>query len=257
MQKLAQKWKEKTDATQLKVERNSYLRMIDGLLYGEDPKQGYVDNGVFYHPVLKFQFPLPTQWTFQNTPQQVQMGQPDGDAIMMLNLAPGNSLEDAARSLLENNGLTVVESNKGTVNDLPALIMVADVQLQEGQAQQQTQQIRTLTYLIQYEKNIYAIMGVSTTQNFKQYTSTFTKTMKNFAPLTDASKINVAPERIDIREVNQAASLSQILQGFDMPEDRLEELAVLNGMELNEQVPQGTLIKTVVRSDEEATARKP
>nr|WKN38864.1 M48 family metalloprotease [Tunicatimonas sp. TK19036] len=256
VQELAQKWKEKTDAATLEVGRNSYLRMIDGLLYGEDPKQGYVEKGVFYHPVLKFQFPLPSQWTFQNTPQQVQMGQPDGAAIMTLSLAPGNSLQNAAQAIVQNNNLSIVESDEGSVNGLPALVMVADVQTQQGQPQQQ-QQVRTLIYLIQYEGNIYNIMGISTAQNFNKFTSTFTRTMKNFAPLTDASKLNVAPERIDIREVRQTSTLSQALKGFDMPTDRLEELAVLNGMELNEQVSQGTLIKTVVRGDEVATAQEP
>jgi len=38
----------------LTVNRNSYLEMIDGILYGPDPRQGYTDNHVFYHPELKF-----------------------------------------------------------------------------------------------------------------------------------------------------------------------------------------------------------
>ena len=100
-------------------------------------------------------------------------------------------------------------------------------------------------------------MGISTAQNFNKFTSTFTKTMKNFAPLTDASKLNVAPEQIDIRKVGQTATLSQVLKGFGMANDRLEELAVLNGMELNEEVKKGMLIKTVVRGDEIATAQEP
>ena len=134
VQELSQKWKKKTDATQLDVGRDSYLLKIDGLLYGEDPKQGYVENGVFYHPVLKFQFPLPSQWTFQNTPQQVQMGQPDGAAVMTMSLAPGNSLEEAAQAIVQNNNLAVVESDKGSVNGLPALVVVADVQAQQARA---------------------------------------------------------------------------------------------------------------------------
>src|SRR5690606_22400229 len=47
--KLADKWQRKTDDTQLEVNADRYLRMIDGIVYGEDPKQGFVENQVFYH----------------------------------------------------------------------------------------------------------------------------------------------------------------------------------------------------------------
>jgi predicted Zn-dependent protease len=49
----------------LKVNRDSYLKMIDGIIYGEDPAQGYVEGSKFYHPVMKFQFDIPNgQYTF-------------------------------------------------------------------------------------------------------------------------------------------------------------------------------------------------
>ena len=61
------------DPATLKVNRNNYLKMIDGIIYGEDPKQGYVENSVFYHPELKFQFNVPASWQLLNTPSQIQM----------------------------------------------------------------------------------------------------------------------------------------------------------------------------------------
>ncbi len=57
--KLAEDWKRKVKSSSLKVNRNSYLKMIDGIVYGEDPKQGFIEQNVFYHPVLKFQFDIP------------------------------------------------------------------------------------------------------------------------------------------------------------------------------------------------------
>ncbi|WKN45573.1 M48 family metalloprotease [Tunicatimonas pelagia] len=258
VQQLAQKWKKKTKADNLEVGRNSYLRMIDGMIYGEDPNQGYLEAGVFYHPVLKFQFPTPQGWTFQNTPQQVQMAHKEGRAIMTLSLSQGNSLEEAGQALVQNNNLSVIQSDRGNVNGLPALSILADVQPQQTQGQpqqQQQQQIRLLTYLIQYGGNIYNITGISTQQDFNQFSNTFTNTMKNFAELTDQSKINVQPERISIQEVPRTATLSQTLKSFNMANDRLEELAILNGMQLNEQVQQGMLIKTVTRDNADAFAQ--
>ena len=87
--KLAEKWQQKANLTNPEINRESYLRMIDGLIYGEDPKQGFVENNIFYHPVMKFQFPLPRDWSFQNTPAQVQMAQKDGKAMMAFRLGAG------------------------------------------------------------------------------------------------------------------------------------------------------------------------
>ncbi|HET9277840.1 MAG TPA: M48 family metalloprotease, partial [Flavitalea sp.] len=94
--KLATEWKQKLNLTNAQVNRNSYLKKIEGLIYGEDPKQGYLENNVFYHPVLKFQFAVPAGWSFQNSPTQVQLAPKDGKAFMILTLAKGNSLQEAA-----------------------------------------------------------------------------------------------------------------------------------------------------------------
>ena len=63
---LALAWKQKLDLNDPKVGRNSYLQMIDGLVYGEDPRQGFVENNTFNHPELKFVFDVPQGWAHQN-----------------------------------------------------------------------------------------------------------------------------------------------------------------------------------------------
>jgi predicted Zn-dependent protease len=220
--------------------------MIDGIIYGEDPKQGFVENSVFYHPVLKFQFGIPQQWAVQNTPQAVQMAQPDGKAMMMMTLAQGNSLENAAQTMLQNYQLTVLESKQDQVNGLPAIKLVADQvpQQQQGQPKQQAS-VRVLIYLIQYGGNIYSLLGASAPKDFNSFARVFQGSMESFRELTDPSKLNKQPQRIHIKEVPQNGSLRQALRSFNTKEDRMEELATLNGMTLNENVQRGQLIKTV------------
>jgi predicted Zn-dependent protease len=75
---LATEWKQKTNLTDPKINRETYLRRIEGMVYGEDPREGFVEASVFYHPELKFQFPIPQGWRHQNTPQMVQMAPTDG-----------------------------------------------------------------------------------------------------------------------------------------------------------------------------------
>ncbi len=222
------------------VGRESYLRMIDGLVYGEDPRQGYVQNGVFYHPELKFEFPVPRDWQLENSPSQVQMAPKDGKALMLLSLSQAKSMPDAAQALIQKGSLTVVENRSATVNGLPAQIMLAD-----QVNQQNNTAIRVLAYFIQYNGFIYELLGLSEQKDFLNYSPTFEQSMRNFRPLADLSRVNTVPERIRIKAVNQTGTLEQALRSYNMPEARLQELAILNGMELKEQVIQGMLIKTV------------
>jgi predicted Zn-dependent protease len=248
--KEAEAWKRKTNAADLKVNRDSYLRMIDGIVYGEDPKQGFVENNVFYHPDLKFQFPVPTQWQLQNTPQQVQMGEPNGRALMMMTLAQGNSLESAAQALLQQYKLSHVESRKINVNGLSAIAVIAD----QAQQQQQGQSVRTLSYLIQYGQNIYVMLGASALGDFNSYYPLFQNTMGGFSVLNDQDKINRQPQRVRIKTVQQNGTLSQALTSFGMNQSKLKELSVLNGMQLNDQVQKGMLIKVLEGGDSKALA---
>lgn len=236
--KLAGDWKKKLDLTNPKINRESYLKLIDGIVLGEDPKQGFVENNTFYHPVLKIEFPIPTDWTLQNTPRQVQMAPKTGDALMMLSMAGGATLEEAGNTILEQYKLELVESKKETINGLPALIMIADQKQEQGT-------IRVLSSLIQFEGNIYSILGISELSKFDGYQSAFLSTIRNFKELKEAEKLNRKPDVVRIKTVPQQMTLQAALQSFNMPKERFEELAILNGMLLTDQLSKGTLIKVV------------
>jgi predicted Zn-dependent protease len=245
--KLATEWSQKLNLKDPQVNRNTYLKRIEGLVYGEDPKQGFVENSVFYHPVLKLQFPIPANWAFQNSPDKVQMAPKDGNAMMMLTLAPGKTLQEAANAVLERYSLKALESKELSVNGLPAVAIVADqvAAEQQQQTQQQQQVVRTLSYLIQYNGMIYHLIGVTSSTDFNNYLPLFTSTMGSFKELTDASKINRLPERVRIKTVKQNATLQQALLSFNVPAKRYEEFAIINGMKLTDRVAQGSLIKVI------------
>ncbi|WP_026896733.1 M48 family metalloprotease [Daejeonella oryzae] len=245
--KAATEWKQKLNLTNAQINRNTYLKRIDGIVYGEDPKQGFVESNVFYHPVLKFQFPIPTNWAYQNTPQRFQMAPKDGKAMMMLTLAPGKTLQEAASGVLQQYNLQALESKQITVNGLNAIAMVADVKAEQAQQQQQQSQqvVRTLSYVIHYGDLNYLMIGVTGSNDFNNYAPLFTNAMQNFKVLTDAAKLNKKPERVRLKTVSQAQSLQQILKFYKTEDKRLNELAILNGMKLTDSVAAGTLIKVI------------
>ena len=53
--------------------RESYLRRIDSLLYGDDPEQGVIRGRTFIHPKLGFRFTVPEGYKMRNTSAALQI----------------------------------------------------------------------------------------------------------------------------------------------------------------------------------------
>ncbi|MEZ4985847.1 MAG: M48 family metalloprotease [Saprospiraceae bacterium] len=246
---LASDWQRKNGNGQsFDVNRDSYLRMIDGLMYGEDPKQGFVENNNFYHPELKFQYPIPTGWKLANSPQQVQMASEDGKAMMILQLGQGSSLEAAAQAVNEKYKLQPTATQRRSVNGMNALEVYADLvqQGQDANGQATQQVIKTVSYYIQYGNLIYHFLGLALEADFPTYRGRMLATMGGFNNLSDPDKLNRQADHIKIQQLSKDMTLREALAFYRQPSGRMEEIAVLNGMQLTDRLRSGTLIKTVV-----------
>jgi predicted Zn-dependent protease len=244
---LAAKWKQQyaSPTTKLAVNRDQYLKMIDGLVYGEDPKQGFVENSVFYHPELKFRFPVPGGWKHQNTPQQLQLADPAGKAMMLLTTAPGTTVEEAAQAVAKQLSLQASDSRRTTINGFPALVFSGSQVQQDPQTGQQVAGVQVLGHIIQDGKTIYALLGVAAPADFPNYSSQFSSVAQGFQRLTDSDKLNRKPEVIRIKTNKLVTTLGQALTAQGIPAARHEEMAILNGMQLNERLSAGMLYKVV------------
>ncbi|PSL32488.1 M48 family metalloprotease [Dyadobacter jiangsuensis] len=230
------------------VNRDVYLRKIDGIIYGNDPQQGFVENNNFYHPSLKFQFPVPSGWQYENSPVQFQMAAKDGKSMMLFTLAQGKTLEEASQAVVKNYGLKVLDNEKATINGNPALVMVSQQveQAANGQAAAATANtIQVGTWLIQYGGNIYAIHGVASVGNYAANASQFRSVAQGFKSVSDPNILNRQPERIRIKTAQREATLRDLLKDNNQPDGKLDELAIINGMALTDKVTKGTLFKTL------------
>ncbi len=236
---LATKEQAKAGTPKLEVNREKYLRMIDGMMYGEDPQQGYTEGNVFYHPQLKFQFPTPSGWQVANSTSQVQIAPKDGKAAIIMSIAEGKSLAQAKQNAVSADSLKVLDSQNIKVNGNDAIAMTADL----------NKQVRLLMYLIEYNGLIYKFAGLSETPNFASYEGKFETCFKGFKALTDQSKINVFADKIKIVTVSKDGTLAEVLKANDQPTAKHEELAILNGLQLKDKVKKGILIKTLEKGD--------
>lgn len=239
-------WQDSLKLASYKVNTDSYLQLIDGIIYGEDPRQGYTDGNTFYHPELKFKFSYPPGWELTNAPTQVTVQPQDGRALLLFTLANQKTLQSAVDSTLAAYGLQLQRAERRTVNGLPAIITLSMQQAKD----QSTGAVSTnsvLSYFIEYGSLIYVFHGVSTEADFNNYVSTMESAMKTFDRLTDPNRINVKPKRIAVRKVQRSGTLASAFSYFGIKQDIWEELALLNNMELNDQVAAGKMIKIITQ----------
>jgi len=237
-------WQNKLSSPEWKVNQDNYLQMINGIIYGEDPRQGYVEGTTFYHPDLKFKFTYPTGWQFENLPTQVNMAPQDGKALIIFTLASQQTLRAAADSTIQQLGLTLQDSKQTTVNGLSALATLCKQVNQDQSTGQQSTNV-VLSYYIQYDKYIYVFHGVSTEADFSNYFSACESTMKTFSRLTDPSKINVRPKKLLVKKVQRTGTLTDAFRYYGIQQTEMDKMALLNNMELTDRVPAGKLIKIV------------
>lgn len=58
----------------------TYLAEVDGLLYGDDPAQGFVFGRRFAHPVMRIAFEAPPGFSLTNSPRAIRLSGPNGIA---------------------------------------------------------------------------------------------------------------------------------------------------------------------------------
>ncbi len=240
VRQLAQEWASRAPTPPTAVREAEYDAQIDGIVFDENPRQGFVENGTFYHPDLRFQFTVPQGWQLQNDAAQVLLGPQGGGAIAQMTISNQPSAEAAARAASAQQGATLVNSGATTINGLSAYQVVIDGQTQQGV-------IRAAYVFIEYNGAVYQLAGQSTQQGFSQFQNAFSQFFGSFRALTDSRILAVQPVRLSLRDVTRAATFRSLLPSNLPAGVTADELAIVNQTTLDAQVPAGTRIKTIQR----------
>ena len=244
VKRAARQWQQQLGVSRLKINRDQYLRKIDGVIFGENPQEGFVENSVFYHPALRFQVPVPSNWELKNTRILVQMTSERKDASILFAVSSARFSKQAAQEFVNKSKAVVTQSSRSTINGLPAYRLVSQHRSPKGL-------IRVLSYFIEKNKKVYVFHGMCLAKRFEVYGETFEGTMSGFRKLVDPSKLSVKPDRIRIRATLTAGTLRQALRSYGVPVSKLEELALLNGKRLDDHLPAQTLLKLIQKGRQE------
>ncbi|MES2522679.1 MAG: M48 family metalloprotease [Gemmatimonadota bacterium] len=222
---------------QTRVNRDSYLRLLDGMIFGENPRNGFFNGRTFLHPDLRFQFDLPNGWKSANLPEAVVSQSPDGGA--QLQLVPGKGTPaQAVQSFVGQQGIQVRRSGQTTINGLQAAVAEFDAQTEQGA-------LAGIATGIQYGNTTYLLIGLMAAQVAGQRGPEISASISSFRPLTDQAALNVQPAKVQIVTVPSAMNGQTFVQRYpsSIP---AEQVYIINGIDAATNIPQGTMLKRVM-----------
>ena len=195
-----------------RVERDAYLSLLDGLIFGDDPRNGFFRDGWFHHPDLTFRFVLPRGWQGLNGDQAVQLMGPDQDVMTVLQLADGADPRAAAEQFAGQEGVQVQGTRSAAIHGLDAVWLDFTVQTSEG-----TLAGRAAFPLL--DGRVYAFYGFAPAQSWGAHQGTVTELLGSFQRETDPAVLAVTPDRIDVLNLDRALSVSEFVARYEVAVD--------------------------------------
>jgi predicted Zn-dependent protease len=218
-------------------DRKAYLARLNGLVYGEDPADGFVRGKRFIHPRLGFTFTAPNGFTLDNTAQAVLGVKDGGNEAMRLDVVAVPA-EQTLGAYLTSGWLDNVDQasvGETTINGFPAATATA-----------KGQEWSFRLYAVRYGNDVYRFIYAA--KNFTPETdAAFRASIESFRRLTQA-EINAArPLRIKIVRVKPGETADSIAARHMAHTDHAaERFRVLNGLTQTARLKTGEPVKILV-----------
>jgi predicted Zn-dependent protease len=217
-------------------DRTAYLSGIDGIVFGEDPSEGYVRGRRFLHPRLGFTFTAPEGFTLDNTAQAVLGVKRGGGQALRLDVVRVPSEQTLAGYLtsgwIENIDPSTVEDI--TVNGFPGATAAA-----------KGDQWDFRLYAIRFGSDVYRFIFAAkhrtpeTDRIFRESIGTFRR--MSLAEIEDAK-----PLRLQIVTVGPGDTVEKLAGRMAVADRQVERFRVLNGLGPGEKLKSGSEVKIVV-----------
>ncbi len=225
-----------SDLDGTKVNRDSYLRLLDGFVFGEDPRQGFFSGTTFKHPDLRFQYDIPANWRSANMPEAVMSQAPDQTAQLQLMPANGTPAQ-VMQEFLGQQGLSNIQSSQTTINGLSATLAQFDAKTEQGT-------IHGIAGAISHNNNTYMLLGLMVPTAVQTRGQEILRSIRSFRALTDAASLNVQPARMSIVTLPEAMTAQTFVQRYPSSISA-DEVYIINGVQASTMLAKGMLVKRV------------
>jgi predicted Zn-dependent protease len=221
------------------VSREAYQRQLDGLVYGQDPRQGFFRNNELIHPELRFRMEFPAGWRAVNQRQQVLALSPQQDALEVLTLSEAPTADGAARAFASSSAVRTSGFTRGTSNGLP-------VRVAEFQARAQDNSILAgAVMFVEHGGRVYQLIGYGPQSRWRSNAAAVERSFSSFRPLTDPALLGERPDRIEPVTLSSAMTLEEFARRHPSTIPT-EEVGLINAVSPGTTLEAGRIVKRVV-----------
>jgi predicted Zn-dependent protease len=225
-----------------KVNHDQYLERIQGMVFGDNPKDGIVRGTEFLHPLLRIGLKFPDGWELTNTPEAVMAQEPGTQHFMVLQEVEqprGRSIGDAAVAAMRQAGYTVVDGTMQKINGQDA-----HVGLYRGSAKGAGKVMMRAAH-IAIGRQLYVVAGFAPEADFAMVDRDIQTSTQTFRQLSMQEASNVRPNRVDFYVVRQGDSWQSIAARQSKGYVNAATLAIMNDREVSVQPQSGDRVKIV------------
>ncbi len=215
----------------------SYLELIDGMVHGRDPRDGFMLESRYVQPKAGFGITLPDDWKVKVAPSSVVAVAPQENALLVLGPSDEASAADALTEFFADTQTAQGEVWEGKVDGFAVVTSAFAISGSEGG-------LSGLVAFFDYGDQVVAVISAAEQRAWASHADAVAKTVASFRKLRDPRLTGVQPMRIRIT----ALPADMTLAAFDKAQPStvsLLELARLNHVEPDESLPAGRPIKRV------------
>ena len=233
-----------------KVNHDEYLERIQGLVFGDSPKDGIVRGTEFVHPLLRIGVKFPEGWELTNTPDAVMAREPGTQHFMVLQEVDalrqgsggqrGRSIEDVALASMREAGYKLVDATTLQINGNNAHVGVYS-----GNAKE-VGKVTMRAAHIQVGRQLYVVAGFAPEQEFELVDRDIQPSVRTFRQLSMQEASNIRPNKVDFYVVRRGDSWQSISARQSKGNVNAATLAIMNDREVNVQPQPGDRIKIIV-----------
>lgn len=218
--------------------RDAFLAAIDGMLYGDNPRQGMIVGRDFLHPDLKLAFTIPQGFTMTNGARAVSITGPNTQAQFASARYAGNlpnHVRTVLQELLGNNARPSGEVRTTSVNGVPAAYT----------------QTRATSGKTQVDVTVFAYAMGGNAYHFAVLTpagrglGNASSMLESFRPLSSADAARVRPRYLRVVTVKAGDTVASLSGRMAFDQARTERFLVLNGLARNAALRPGDKVKIV------------
>lgn len=222
-----------------KINRQSFLQQIDGLLFGPGEQDGRVRKNRFLHKPLDFALTFPTGWKINNQPDKLVATAPGQAALLQLELKPLTRGMSPHR-LLESLGLNAIHNGHSlAIGTFQAYTATAPVLVNNSR--------RTARFVVIYDRgHAFIFTGVSKNSRGQgQFDNDFISVAKSYHKLSTREKQLAGGQHLAIITTRPGSSFRLLAQQSPISNHAEEQLRLLNDFYPTGEPRPGQSIKVV------------